>query len=320
MPFSRRSSAIGFGHHPFGQNPFGFGSWADAVLFNRFPAWVREADTRVGGETTEPLRRYNKSIGPAFNEIKRLIGEFTSLSDADRIPEKNITAFAYNFGIPENEEKDEAFRRSEILNQHLLILQKGLVKGYEIIAAFNGLLVNVVHLWALDCRDPNTKFVTEPPSSYIAKFDETPADEIPLDRFYADRFAIWPRRLHPFGHKGSIHFDEIPADEIPLDSDGKIISLQCPTHFLDLSFWKPDDTEIESYTEVSRAVVRELERMRPIHVEFRKITFDGPKASAYWTFVIEGDADAAAYWTVDIAGEDAAAAYWTAMIDTSLVV
>lgn len=313
-------SAFGFGYGPFGHTPFGHSKWSAQALFKLFPTHVREADKVVGGDVSEPLRRYNLVLEDIFEEIRQAISNFTSLTDADRTPEDNLAALAFNFGIPlSSDEKDIAFRRSEILNQHLLVVRKGFVKGYEIIGAFFGLIVDVSHLWAVDCCDPDTVYVTYPPDSYFANFDEVPADVIPLDKFYESRFDMWPFPLHPFGLITNQVFDEVPADVIPLDSD-KIIRLQCPTHFLDLDFGSPDDTEIENYTAISRGVVRELERMRPIHVEFRNIRFDGPKASAYWTLNIEADSEASAYWTMEIAGEIAASAYWTTNIDTSVVV
>lgn len=312
-------SSTGFGHGPFGHGPFGHGKWASKVLFERFPTWVREADLRVGGEVSEPLRRYNKVIEDRFEEVRIAISNFTSLTDADRTPEKNLASHAYNYGIPQSaEEKDIAFRRSEILNQHLLILRKGFRKGYQIIGSFFGLTVTVDHLWAIDCCDSNTAFVKEPPNSYMGNFDAIKADVIPLDKFYENRFDQWPLPLCPFGLRTNQLFDQVPADVIPLDSD-EFLRLQCPTHFIDLEFTSFDDTEIDYFTAISRGVIRELERMRPIHVEFRNIVFDGPKASAYWTTNIEADADASAYWTATIAGLDAASAYWTANIDTSLV-
>lgn len=314
------TSKLGFGHGPFGHTPFGGSKWASEVLFSRFPTWVREADKRVGGDVSEPLRRYNEVLEDQFQVIRNAIQNFTSLTDADRTPEKNLAGLAYNFGIPDSsDEKDIAFRRSEILNQHLLIVRKGFIKGYEIIGAFFGLTVGVTHLWAVDCCDPNTVFVTTAPNSFLVNFDAVQADVIPLDKFIEFRFDHWPLPMCPVGLRSNQLFDEIPADVIPLDSD-EFLRLQCPTHFLDLDFTAFNDTEIENYTAISRGVVRELERMRPAHVEFRNIRFDGPKASAYWTVNIEADADASAYWTVDIAGQDAASAYWTTNIDTSLVV
>lgn len=150
-------SSIGFGHNPFGQHEFGVGDWAEEVLWKNLPEFYREAD--ASGPATSvvklPLRKFINALKPFYQELRDKWGTFPSLWDAQRVPLGSLPALAYNVGVTVDPTKPVGLQRSSVLNASQLWLNKGTDKGYQITAAFEGLLVNITPLWAETCAAAN---------------------------------------------------------------------------------------------------------------------------------------------------------------------
>ena len=310
----------GFGNQPFGNNTFGGSDWAEVMLWRLIPEFYRREDQVLRGRVADPLRGFIDAIKPPFAELKVLADDFSNLWDADEIPLAQLPALAYNLGIDSATTKSEVFQRLEIINAVQLYLNKGTDKGYQIAASFEGLVVTITPLWADNC-EPNSLFFETGPNQFLAKIDEIPADAMSADSVFTDPYAQWPTTLHPIRVTGDLFFDSTPLDTVPLDSGNSFIDPRCRSYSLRLFFEKPDDTEIEDYADVANRTLLFLEKMRPMHVSFDRVRFDGTKAAAYWTLPIVGDiaSEATAYWTGPISGLQAAAAYWTDEIDSEII-
>jgi hypothetical protein len=149
MPTS--PSSIGFGHNPWGDSQWGFGDWAEEMLWKLIPAFYRDADAQgpSGSITPQPLRGFIDAIKPEFQELRIKWYNFPTLWDANTVPLASLPALAYNVGITVDPTKAEGLQRSSTLNAAQLWANKGTDKGYQITAAFEGLLVTVTRLYAV---------------------------------------------------------------------------------------------------------------------------------------------------------------------------
>jgi hypothetical protein len=146
-------SSIGFGHNPFGDHEFGVGDWAEEVLWKNMPEFYRVADANGPPNSIiqQPLRQFVNALKPFYQELRDKWGDFISLWDADQVPLSNLPQLAYNVGITVDPTKSEGLQRSSVLNASQLWINKGTAKGYQITAAFEGLLVQITPLWAQSC-------------------------------------------------------------------------------------------------------------------------------------------------------------------------
>lgn len=163
-------SSIGFGHNPFGGSEFGYGDWAEEMLWKNIPEFYRidDASGPPGSLVQKPLRNFINAIKPFFQELRDKWGKFTTLWDAGRVPLSNLPQLAYNVGITVDPTKSEGLQRSSVLNASQLWINKGTDKGYQITAAFEGLLVDITPLWGSTCAEANqTLGITGPaPTSF----------------------------------------------------------------------------------------------------------------------------------------------------------
>ena len=307
-------SAIGYGHNPYGfpyggipfqsvqGGPYqmgvgyGIGDWAEEVLWRIIPEWYRDEDG-IEGDVPEPLRGFVDSLKPLLNDFIKKWRLFPALWDATLCPLDQLPALAHTVGIqPLDQTKSEQLQRSEVLNQAFLILNKGTDLGYTILAAFENLLVEIIPLWA-ESKAPGATLTTTAPSVFTPHFDDTPADDLPLDITYTDQYAIWPR---------------------PLFINGDA----CRTHKLRLVFFPPADPTQDFDPDVASRVATRLLRFKPIHVEIDRITFDGLRgASQVWTLEnISADNIGVGSWTAPVVAENrAASAVWTQTITANTV-
>lgn len=155
-------SSIGFGHNPFGNHQFGSGDWAEEVLWKLIPEFYRDLDEAgpPGSITLQPLRGFIDALKPMFQELRLKFEVFPTLWDANTVPLAQLPALAYNVGITDDPSKSEGLRRSSVLNASQLWLSKGTVKGYQIAAAFEGLLVVITPLWAETCAEARQRLGT----------------------------------------------------------------------------------------------------------------------------------------------------------------
>lgn len=144
-------SSIGWGHNPWGDSQFGFGDWAEEMLWKLIPGFYRDADAQgpTNSITPQPLRGIIDAIKPEFQELRIKWFNFPTLWDANAIPLASLPALAYNVGITIDSSKPEGLQRSSTLNAAQLWINKGTDKGYQITAAFEGLLVTVTRLYAV---------------------------------------------------------------------------------------------------------------------------------------------------------------------------
>jgi len=147
------ASSIGFGHNPFGHHQFGFGDWAEEMLWKNMPEMYKNCDETgpVGSVVQIPLRKFQNALKSSYQEIRIKWHQFPFLWDAIRVPIEQLPQLGYNVGITVDPTKPENLQRSSVRNASQLWLNKGTDKGYEITAAFEGLLVTVTPLWAETC-------------------------------------------------------------------------------------------------------------------------------------------------------------------------
>ena len=215
-----------------------------------------------------------------------LSGITTSLKEGS-----NVTV-SYIFSL-----KDTALQRSEVLNAIQFFLNKGIDKGYEIAAALSGLLVTVTPRWSDSCGQP-ANLTDQGPTKFFATFNTFPADKIPADKSFDDFFAKWPN---------SLTWDDSP----------------CRSSFLKLFFYPPDDIEIENFSAVAEDVINNIERVRPIHVRFESIRFDGPRAtSGVWSLpIIAENSASSSTWSASVISEiHASSNIWSGSVAAAVTV
>lgn len=146
-------SSIGFGHNPFGHHQWGLGDWAEEMLWKNMPQVYKDCDEAGpdGSVVSNPLRKFQNALKPSYQDIRVKWLNFPYLWDAIEVPLDQLAQLGYNVGIVDDTSKPEGLRRSSVLNASQLWLNKGTDKGYEITAAFEGLLVTVTPLWAQTC-------------------------------------------------------------------------------------------------------------------------------------------------------------------------
>ena len=273
-----KPSSIGFGFQPFGDFPFGHADWAEEVTYAIAPQAQKDDD--VGGQFDPPmpLRSYFDSIKPQLQDLLDKWELFPSLWDANRVPIEQLAQLAYNFNITLNPQKDEALQRSEVLNAIQFFVSKGLDQGYEIAAAFSGLVATVTPLWADSCG-AGANLVEQGPTEFYPTFDAFAGDAIPTDMTFADFYERWPGRL--------------------------TWNLPCRTSWLTLFFETPDDTNIDNYSAIVEDVINSVERVRPIHVRILRYRFDGPRAvGGGWSIpVVAENSATGGGWSMPVVGE-----------------
>ena len=150
-------SSIGWGHNPFGDHQFGFGDWAEEMIWKSIPEVYRDCDEAgpTGSAVDQPFRKFQNALKPSYQDLRIKWHQFTSLWDAIRVPLDQLPQLAYNVGITVDPTKPAGLQRSSVLNASQLWVNKGTDKGYEITAAFEGLLVTITPLWAETCGSSN---------------------------------------------------------------------------------------------------------------------------------------------------------------------
>jgi hypothetical protein len=273
-----KPSAIGFGFQFFGDYPFGHADWAEEVTYAIAPQAQRDDDVKCPFDPEMPFRKLVDSYKPQLQDLLDKWELFPSLWDANRIPIEQLEQLGYNFDVIPSTQKLEALRRSEVLNAIQFFISKGLDQGYEIAAAFSGLLVTITPLWADSCEAGAT-LQEDGPTEFFPTFAAFPADAVPLDSKFTDIYETWPGAL--------------------------IWDLPCRTSWLRLFFTTPDDTEIENFSAVAEDIVNNVERVRPIHVRISKYRFDGPRAvGGGWTIPVAAESAAVGGgWTLPVSGE-----------------
>lgn len=291
-------SSIGYGHnpfgHPYGGSPFqvsgpgpylmlagfGYGDWAEEVTWRILPEWYRSEDG-TQGEVPEPLRGFIDAVKPLLNDLILKWRVFPALWDANACPLPQLPKLASSIGIELDSTKSERLQRSETLNAPQLFIHKGTDLGYQILAAFEDLLVEITPLWAEDCT-PNSPLSPEPPTEFVPHLDEIPLDELPLDVVYDDQYAIWPYTLH---------FQD-----------------QCRSHSLRLTFFPPADPKQDFDPDVAGRIAERITRYKPIHVEIERVTFDGLRGSSQpWIApLVLADNSAAAMWLASVTAQQRA--------------
>lgn len=151
-------SSIGFGRNPFGQHQFGFGDWAEQMLWGNLPQFYKDCDEAgpTGSVVQQPLRKFQDALKPAYQELRIRWHEFTYLWDAIRVPLDQLPQLGYNVGITVDPTKAAGLQRSSVLNASQLWINKGTDKGYQLTAAFEGLLATITPLWAKTCGPATT--------------------------------------------------------------------------------------------------------------------------------------------------------------------
>lgn len=273
-----KPSSIGFGFQPFGHFPFGHADWAEEVTYSLAPQAQKDDDVVCPFDPPMPFRKLADSYKPQFQDLLDTWELFPALWDANRVPIEQLGQLGYNFDVFPSNQKSEALQRAEVLNAIQFFISKGLDQGYEIAAAFAGLIAIVTPLWADTCEGGAT-LQEEGPTSFFATFDTVSADAFPLDSTFTSFYERWPQRL--------------------------TWDLPCRSAQLNLFFTTPDDVEIENYSAVVEDVITNVERVKPIHVRISKLRFDGPRAvGGGWSIpVVAESAATGGGWSIPVTGE-----------------
>ena len=175
-------SSIGFGYNPFGDHEFGVGDWAEEMLWKNIPEFNRNADVDgpTGSLVAQPLRKFTNAIKPSYQELRDKWGQFTTLWDAGKVPLGSLPQLAYNVGITVDPTKPEGLQRSSVLNASQLWINKGTDKGYQITAAFEGLLVDITPLWGETCAAASQLLGTIGSTPTVFDLSTTPIAENPV--------------------------------------------------------------------------------------------------------------------------------------------
>jgi hypothetical protein len=304
-------SSIGYGKnpygHPLGGSPFqkggthpydmvvgfGLGDWAEEVTWGAIPEFYR-AEDGTEGVVSEPLRGLIDALKPLLNELLLKWRDFPNLWNANKTPIELLPNLAYNIGLEVDQTKPDLLQRSEVLNAPLMYLTKGTDTGYEILAIFESMTVQIIPLWAEDC-EPGSALTEDAPTTFVPKFDDTPADLLQCDLDFDDPYAIWPK---------------------PLVSTGL-----CRTNKLRLIYTPVDDPNSELDADDVARITERLLRLKPLHVEIDRIVFDGLRASSQvWTTPVSADVTATGHWVTSVVGNlDASSQVWVAPLQADTV-
>jgi hypothetical protein len=138
---------------------------------------------------------------------------------------------------------------------------------------------------------------TTGPTQFLPHFDTVPTGAIPMDDVQSDRYTEWPVAYDPVRIKNGI-----------------LTRGESRSHSLQLFFSTPNNTEIDEFIGVMDRINLSLERFRPIHVNFDKISFDGARAaSQLWrTGAIISSSAATSVWVAPVLGVQLASSQvWT---------
>ena len=129
----------------------------------------------------------------------------------------------------------------------------------------------------------------------MPQYDEVPADDIPADAVYDDRYALWPKGLYV-------------RDDVR-------------TAKLRLVFYPTADQTQDFDPDVAERIAARLLRFKPIHVEIDRITFDGLRGSSQtWLADIDAGDLAAGMWTATVTGAQwVTSPTWSASVVASTV-
>lgn len=123
------------------------------MLWKNLPEVYKDCDEvgPTGTAVNTPLRLFQNALKPSYQDIRIKWEQFPSLWDAIEVPLAQLPQLGYNVGIDVDSTKPENLQRSSVLNASQLWVNKGTDKGYELTAAFEGLLVTITPLWAETC-------------------------------------------------------------------------------------------------------------------------------------------------------------------------
>lgn len=253
----------GFGSHKFGENPFGETDFSRVKLVENLP---ERPYVVCDNEEGEPLQRFLRATGEIVNELKRYVDDFPELRVPDKVPEHLLDSLGADFGLEVNRAKPLDLQRAEVDNIIELIKWRGTDKGYRIIGKMEGVQFKVssIHKES-ECEveqlDPDSDdFHTEASKEvkFQPRFDEIPGDIIETDQLYDSRYLEDPRS----DEDGFFTLAPVDQDYIP----------RCWTHFLSVEIKDTKETTFDP-GDLQSILNRIKERVKPVHVEFLKITF-----------------------------------------------
>lgn len=185
-------ACVGFGTVPFGSAQFGLTDWAEESLWKTIPLVYRELDLIDASVTNQAgfLRLTVNGYKEPFNELRRFIDKIPDQRDPRECDINMLDLLGFDFFIKPDDYKPELFRRSSVIHIAQQLLLKGTDKGYQVLGATEGYIIAVQGLWETECE---SGVLTLDPPTFVANFDEVPADLLPLDTDYADEFGAWER-------------------------------------------------------------------------------------------------------------------------------
>lgn len=182
----------GFGRDEFGRFLFGLADVGNDLLLKKVPAIYRDLDRFHDFVLT----RFLKAIADEYNDVfLESVVNFLDLINPRLIRLDLIDFLASNYGIKTDEEEDEFFRRSELLNLYQWLIRKGEDKGYKIKSVVSGLTTRIFRLDRPGCGlGIDDEFITDDKERFVALFDTIPADVLRADFFTTDEIDLWPAK------------------------------------------------------------------------------------------------------------------------------
>lgn len=196
MSSTSRSSRVGFGYGAFGAFHWGWGDFAEIILWNYIPDIYKKEDKKL---TDQPFRKWTDAVKRHPQEFRELIHRFPDLRDPNDIPIDLLHFLAGDIGWTDDENRTEDKRRAALYNAWRLYLTKGSEQGYKIIGNFNNAEIEADGLWEVDC-DGGT-FTYTPPTTFQPMFDTTPLDA--FDGMFDDFFTTGGETLLTLRFNGS---------------------------------------------------------------------------------------------------------------------
>lgn len=166
-----KSNRVGWGNGAFGSRPWGWGDWAEVMLWNFLPVINRQADAQ---RHYQELRSWVDALKPSAQLLREKVEFFFDIRDPLDAPESLLSLLANDFGLVDDKSNVEERRRAAIFSAFQIYLNKGTELGYRIVGAFTNVDVAVEGLWENPCESEN--YQAAGPTRFTPQYDVVPAD------------------------------------------------------------------------------------------------------------------------------------------------
>lgn len=178
-----RASRVGFGVGDFGHFRFGWGDYAEIVLWHYVPEIYRTTDA---DRPDQEFRKWTDALKIPLQDLRQKLETFPLLRSPDDIQAELLEFLANDVGYVDDEGRIDEKRRSAILGAFLLYLNKGTEKGYTIIGRLYNVDVLAIPQWESPCG--SGVLSTTGQTQFQPLYDQIPADI--FENFFDDFFTV----------------------------------------------------------------------------------------------------------------------------------